>query len=71
VPFAARKTVLGTVELRGGKAKFTTTTLAAGGASGTATYNGDSNIAIEFGGGHADCATVEWSGTKRTSGTNK
>jgi hypothetical protein len=45
MPFAAGKTVLGTVELGGGKAKFTTTTLAAGASTVTATYNGDSTIA--------------------------
>lgn len=45
MPFAAGKTVPGTVELGGGKAKFTTTTLAAGATTVTATYNGDSNIA--------------------------
>jgi hypothetical protein len=45
MPFAAGKTVPGTVELGGGKAKFTTTTLAAGASTVTATYNGDSKIA--------------------------
>ena len=45
VTFAVGKTVLGTAQLSGGKAKFTTTTLAVGSTKVTATYNGDSNIA--------------------------
>ena len=44
MPFAAGKTVPGTVELGGGKAKFTTATLAVGTATVTVTYNGDSNL---------------------------
>ena len=42
--FTAGKTVLGTAQLAGGKAKFTTSTLAVGSTIVTATYNGDSNI---------------------------
>ena len=45
VTFAVGKTVLGTAQLVGGKAKFTTSALAAGSTSVTATYYGDSNIA--------------------------
>ncbi|MGB7862696.1 MAG: Ig-like domain-containing protein [Candidatus Sulfotelmatobacter sp.] len=45
VTFAAGKTVLGTAQLSGGKAKFTTSTLAVGSTTVTATYYGDSNIA--------------------------
>ncbi len=45
VTFTAGKTVLGTAQLSGGKAKFTTSTLAAGSATVTVTYTGDSNIA--------------------------
>jgi len=45
VTFAVGKTVLGTAQLSGGKAKFTTSTLAVGTTTVTATYAGDSNIA--------------------------
>jgi hypothetical protein len=45
VTFTAGKTVLGTAQLSGGKAKFTTSTLALDSTTVTATYNGDSNIA--------------------------
>jgi hypothetical protein len=45
VTFAVGKTVLGTAQLSGGKAKFVTTTLAVGSTTVTATYNGNSNIA--------------------------
>jgi len=45
VTFAVGKTLLGTAQLSGGKAKFTTSTLAAGSTKVTATYYGDSNIA--------------------------
>jgi hypothetical protein len=45
VTFTAGKTVLGTAQLSGGKAKFTTSTLPLGATKVTATYNGDSNIA--------------------------
>ena len=45
VTFTAGKTVLGTAQLSGGKAKFTTSTLAVGSTKVTATYQGDSNIA--------------------------
>jgi hypothetical protein len=45
VTFTARKTVLGTAQLSGGKAKFTTSALALGSTTVTATYYGDSNIA--------------------------
>jgi len=45
VTFAVGKTVLGTAQLSGGKAKFTISTLAVGSTKVTATYNGDSNIA--------------------------
>jgi hypothetical protein len=45
VTFAVGKTVLGTAQLSGGKAKFTTSTLAVGSTKVTATYYGDSNIA--------------------------
>lgn len=45
VAFAVGKTVLGTAQLNGGKAKFTTSTLAVGSTKVTATFNGDSNIA--------------------------
>jgi len=45
VTFTAGKTVLGTVQLSGGKARFTMSTLGAGSTTVTATYNGDSNIA--------------------------
>jgi hypothetical protein len=44
VTFTAGKTVLGTAQLSGGKAKFTTTTLAVGSTTVTGTYYGDSNI---------------------------
>ncbi|MGC1476261.1 MAG: Ig-like domain-containing protein, partial [Terriglobales bacterium] len=44
VTFTAGKTVLGTAELSGHKATFTTSTLAAGSTTVTATYAGDSNI---------------------------
>jgi hypothetical protein len=45
VTFTAGKTVLGTGQLSGGKAKFTTSTLAVGSTVITATYYGSSNIA--------------------------
>ena len=45
VTFMARKWVLGTVQLSGGKAEFTTSTLALGSTPITAIYYGDSNIA--------------------------
>jgi hypothetical protein len=45
VTFTAGKTVLGTAELSGHKATFTTSTLAVGSTTVTATYSGDSNIA--------------------------
>ncbi|MGA7924484.1 MAG: Ig-like domain-containing protein [Candidatus Sulfotelmatobacter sp.] len=45
VTFTAGKTVLGTAQLSGGKAKFTTSTLAVGTTTVKATYYGDSNIA--------------------------
>jgi hypothetical protein len=45
VTFTAGKTVLGTAQLSNGKAEFTTSTLAVGSTTVTATYNGDSNIA--------------------------
>jgi hypothetical protein len=45
VTFTAGKTVLGTAELSGGKAKLTTSTLAVGSTTVTATYSGDSNVA--------------------------
>jgi len=45
VTFAAGTTVLGTAQLSGGKAKFTTSTLAVGSTKVTATYYGNSNIA--------------------------
>jgi len=45
VTFSVGKTVLGTAQLSGGKAKFTTSTLAVGSTTVTATYYGDSNIA--------------------------
>ena len=45
VTFAVGTTVLGTAQLSGGKAKFTTSTLAVGSTKVTATYYGDSNIA--------------------------
>jgi hypothetical protein len=44
VTFTAGKTVLGTAQLSSGKAKFTTSTLAVGATTVTATYDGDSNI---------------------------
>lgn len=44
VTFTVGKTVLGTAQLIGGKAKFTTTTLAAGSTTVTATFDGDSDI---------------------------
>ncbi len=44
VTFLSGKTVLGTAQLSGGKAKFTTSTLAVGSATVTASYSGDSNI---------------------------
>ena len=45
VTFAMGKTVLGTAQLSGGKAKFTISTLAVGSTKVTATYYGNSNIA--------------------------
>jgi hypothetical protein len=45
VTFTAGKTVLGTAQLSGGKAKFTISTLAVGSTKVTATYYGNSNIA--------------------------
>ncbi len=45
VTFTAGKTVLGTAQLSGGEATFTTSTLPAGSTVVTLTYNGDSNIA--------------------------
>jgi hypothetical protein len=45
VTFTAGKTVLGTAQLSGHKATFTTSTLPVGSTTVTATYNGDSNIA--------------------------
>jgi hypothetical protein len=45
VTFTAGKTTLGTVQLSNGKAVFTTSTLAVGSTTVTATYPGDSNIA--------------------------
>jgi hypothetical protein len=45
VTFSAGKTVLGTAQLSDGKARFTTSTLAVGSTTVTATYSGDSNIA--------------------------
>ena len=45
VTFTAGKTVLGTAQLSGGKATFTTSTLPAGSTVVTVTYNGNSNIA--------------------------
>jgi uncharacterized repeat protein (TIGR03803 family) len=45
VTFTAGTTVLGTVQLSGHKATFTTSTLPVGSTTVTATYNGDSNIA--------------------------
>ena len=45
VTFSVGKTVLGTAQLSGGKAKFTTSTLAVGSTKVTATYYGNSNIA--------------------------
>jgi hypothetical protein len=45
VTFMAGKTVLGTGQLSGGKAKFTTSTLAVGSTVITATYYGSSNVA--------------------------
>jgi hypothetical protein len=45
VTFTAGKTVLGTAQLSGGNAKFTTSTLAVGSTIVKATYYGDSNIA--------------------------
>jgi len=45
VTFTAGKTLLGTAQLSNGKAKFTISTLAAGSATVTVTYSGDSNIA--------------------------
>jgi hypothetical protein len=44
VAFTAGKTVLGTAQLSDAKAKFTTSTLAVGSTTVTATYYGDSNI---------------------------
>jgi hypothetical protein len=43
--FTAGNTLLGTAELSGGKATFTTSTLAVGSTTVKATYYGDSNIA--------------------------
>jgi YVTN family beta-propeller protein len=45
VTFIRGKTLLGTAQLSGGKAKFTTSTLPVGSAPITVTYQGDSNIA--------------------------
>jgi hypothetical protein len=45
VMFTAGNTLLGTAELSGGKATFTTSTLAVGSTTVKATYYGDSNIA--------------------------
>jgi YVTN family beta-propeller protein len=45
VTFTAGKSVLGTAQLRGGRATFTTSTLAVGSTTIAATYNGNSNIA--------------------------
>jgi subtilase family serine protease len=45
VTFTAGNTVLGTAQLSGGKAKFTTSALTTGSTTVTATYYGDSNIA--------------------------
>lgn len=45
VTFTAGERVLGTAQLSGGKAKFTTSTLAVGTTTVKATYYGDSNIA--------------------------
>ena len=45
VTFTAGKTVLGTAQLSGGKAKLTISTLAVGSTKVTATYYGNSNIA--------------------------
>jgi hypothetical protein len=45
VTFTAGKTVLGTAQRSGGKAKFTISTLAVGSIKVTATYYGNSNIA--------------------------
>jgi hypothetical protein len=45
VTFTAGKTVLGTSQLGGGKAKLTLSSLAVGSTKVTATYNGNSNIA--------------------------
>jgi uncharacterized repeat protein (TIGR03803 family) len=45
VTFTAGKTVLGTAQPSGGKAKFTTSALAVGAITVTAAYQGDSNIA--------------------------
>jgi len=44
VTFTAGKTVLGTVQLSGGKATFVTSSLAVGSTKVTATYSGNSNI---------------------------
>jgi uncharacterized repeat protein (TIGR03803 family) len=49
VTFTAGKTMLGTAQLSGGKAKFTTSTLAVGATTVKATYYGDSNIAKSSG----------------------
>jgi hypothetical protein len=45
VTFTSGKTVLGTVQLSGGKAKFTISTLAVGSTKVTVTYYGNSNVA--------------------------
>jgi Bacterial Ig-like domain (group 3) len=45
VTFTAGKTVLGTAQLSGGRARFTTSALAAGSTVITATYFGNSNVA--------------------------
>ena len=45
VTFTAGKTVLGTAQLNGGKARFTISALAVGSTKVTATYYGNSNIA--------------------------
>jgi hypothetical protein len=45
VTFTAGKTLLGTVQLSGRIAKFTTTTLPVSPTTVTATYYGDSNVA--------------------------
>lgn len=61
VTFTVGKTVLGTGQLNQGKAKFTTSTLAVGTTTVTATYNGDSNIA-----GSSASVTQTVAGTQAT-----